>query len=337
MYPVRRYPSSVSSYTQPRVKVVRSPSDAASSPSVRRINVPKRSEPEATVKSVRANAPVDIKRTGPKYYRCTYVPPIPGAYLLDIKWNKRPLKCCPFKINVHNPVYPSRVDVTGDHLTGGGMVGKDLHINVDPRLAGTGKLTADCTGPTGQDVPVQLVENYDGTHKLKMKPVDEGRHVLEIRYNGEHVMGSPYAIDIGSDTTKGPVKLYGPGVEDGILPDYKSHFWVDARGAGAGEIHVSIMGPKGAFQVEMRRESQKDKLFHCSYSPHEPGLYTIVATWSGEHISNSPYKVCIAGSKDELERMVFERDNPLMPVDSFADQNTNTLTSGDSTKDQLMY
>lgn len=95
-------------------------------------------EPEATVKSVRASAPVEIKKTGPKYYRCTYVPPIPGAYLLDIKWNKRPLKCCPFKINVHNPVYPSRVDVTGDHLKGGGVVGKDLHINVDPRLAGTG-------------------------------------------------------------------------------------------------------------------------------------------------------------------------------------------------------
>lgn len=44
MYPVRRYPSSVSSYTQPKVKVVRSPSDVASSPSVRRINVPKRSK-----------------------------------------------------------------------------------------------------------------------------------------------------------------------------------------------------------------------------------------------------------------------------------------------------
>ena len=58
--------------------------------------------------------------------------------------------------------------------------------------------------------------------------------------------GSPYAIDI--KTAKGPiypVKVYGPGVDDGILPDFESHFMVDARGAGAGELHVSIMGPKG--------------------------------------------------------------------------------------------
>jgi hypothetical protein len=62
---------------------------------------------------------------------------VPGAYLLDIKWNGKPLKCCPFKIDVKNPVYPEKVGVTGDIKTG--VLGKDIDLKIDPREAGHGK------------------------------------------------------------------------------------------------------------------------------------------------------------------------------------------------------
>lgn len=63
---------------------------------------------------------------------------VPGAYLLDIKWNGKPLKCCPFKIDVKNPVYPDKVGVTGEHLKGG-VIGKEIDLKIDPREAGHGK------------------------------------------------------------------------------------------------------------------------------------------------------------------------------------------------------
>ena len=69
------------------------------------------------------------------YYR------IPGAYLLDIKWNGKPLKCCPFKIDVKKPVYPEKVGVTGEHLRGA-VIGRDIDLRIDPREAGHGKLYA---------------------------------------------------------------------------------------------------------------------------------------------------------------------------------------------------
>lgn len=62
---------------------------------------------------------------------------VPGSYLLDIKWNGKPLKCCPFKIDVKNPVYPEKVGVTGDIKKG--ELGKDITVKVDPREAGHGK------------------------------------------------------------------------------------------------------------------------------------------------------------------------------------------------------
>lgn len=63
---------------------------------------------------------------------------VPGAYLLDIKWNGKPLKCCPFKIDVKKPVYPEKVGVIGDTLKGV-TLGKDIDLKIDPREAGHGE------------------------------------------------------------------------------------------------------------------------------------------------------------------------------------------------------
>ncbi len=41
------------------------------------------------------------------------------------------------------------------------------------------------------------------------------------------------------------VKVYGPGVEHGILATYQSRFITETRGAGAGQLTVRIRGPKG--------------------------------------------------------------------------------------------
>ncbi|XP_062597927.1 filamin-C-like [Saccostrea cucullata] len=264
-------------------------------------------EPEVRITGVNKEIPVKIEPTGPLQYRCTYTPTDPGAYLLDITWNKRPLKCCPFKINVNQPVYPHKVNVSG-HPLKSGVVGRDIQLHIDPRNAGLGDLTVKCVGPQMSEVPVTLVDNYDGTHSVKLRPAQPGRHILHIMYGNEHVHGSPYAIDIKTPRKQQyPVRVYGPGISDGILPEFESHFMVDAQGAGAGELKVVIMGPKGAFNVELSRTSQKDKLVHCRYSPVEPGLYTINVIWSNEHVEGSPFKVNLATSQLQLERMLMER------------------------------
>lgn len=67
---------------------------------------------------------------------------ISGAYLLDIKWGNKPLKVCPFKVDVHSPVYPEKVGVTGPDLKSG-VIGKDLDIKIDPRQAGHGECIYD--------------------------------------------------------------------------------------------------------------------------------------------------------------------------------------------------
>ena len=47
----------------------------------------------------------------------------------------------------------------------------------------------------------------------------------------------------------GPIKVWGPGLENGVFPEYQGHFFVDATGAGGGELHVSVMGLKGECDI----------------------------------------------------------------------------------------
>ena len=126
------------------------------------------------------------------------------------------------------------------------------------------------------------------------------------------------------------VRVYGPGVEHGVLAMYQSRFICDTRGAGAGQLTVRIRGPKGnetlskyhpsgdhikgnidfsplylgAFRVEMQRESQKDRTILCKYEPTEPGDYRIEVKWSGEHVPGSPFMVMIFDTQEELSRFL---------------------------------
>lgn len=52
-----------------------------------------------------------------------------------------------------------------------------------------GELTVDCIDPDGLPVPVNLTDNYDGTYRLRVRPVKPGKHILNIRLNKQHVFG----------------------------------------------------------------------------------------------------------------------------------------------------
>lgn len=96
------------------------------------------------------------------------------------------------------------------------------------------------------------------------------------------------------------VRVYGPGIEHGVLATFQSRFICDTRGAGAGQLTVRVRGPKGAFRVEMQRETQKDRIILCRYDPTEPGDYRVEVRWAGVLVPGSPFPVKIVDTQDEL-------------------------------------
>ena len=57
----------------------------------------------------------------------------------------------------------------------------------------TGELTAYCMGPR-QVAVCELADNHDGTFRLGIRPKESGRHVLQVKYGGEHVQGKLWAF-----------------------------------------------------------------------------------------------------------------------------------------------
>ncbi len=160
-----------------------------------------------------------------------------------------------------------QVEVSGDGIKTG-VFGQEIKALIDTRRAGPGELTAHCMGP----IKVAFCEFYDhkdGTFTLYVKPQEPGKHILQIKYNDEHVPGSPYVMRVSGAPDASKVKVMGPGIYDGVLNMFKSRFICETKGAGAGQLTVRIRGPKGAFRVEMQRESQKERTILCKYDPVE--------------------------------------------------------------------
>ncbi|KAK3589648.1 hypothetical protein CHS0354_015146 [Potamilus streckersoni] len=257
--------------------------------------------PEVSLSGVRAEVNVKVISLGNGRYRCHYIPIIPGAYLLHISWNGRQLRGSPYKVNIIGAFYPNKVTVSGDGLMGG-ILGKEQNILIDTRRAGPGELTAHCMGPHVVAF-CELEDRRDGTFRLGVRPQEPGRHVLQIKYGGEHVQGSPFTFKVIQQPDANRVRVTGPGVEHGILANFQSRFIVETRGAGAGQLTVRIRGPKGAFQVEMYRDSQRDRTILCRYDPVETGLYIISVKWSGVDVPGSPFQVHLVDTQQELEQV----------------------------------
>lgn len=150
------------------------------------------------------------------------------------------------------------------------------------------------------------------------------------RWLGEDVPGSPFTVRVSGAPDASKVRVYGPGIEHGVLAIFQSRFICDTRGAGAGQLTVRVRGPKGintikinvlncfnvlvllislvfvsgAFRVEMQRENQKDRTILCKFDPTEPGDYRVEIKWAGEHVPGSPFMVMIFDTQEELNRFL---------------------------------
>ncbi|TRY63575.1 hypothetical protein TCAL_00888 [Tigriopus californicus] len=250
---------------------------------------------------------VRLRKVDADVYEARYSPSTPGDYMLSIKWAGHLIKGCPLNITASpgsaSEQPASKVFCSGEGLRGG-TLGKDIRSFIDTRKAGPGELSLHCVGPRGKTAYCELNDHQDGTFTLNLKPQEAGRHQLAIKYGGNHVKGSPFTVRVSGSPDPDKVKVYGPGIDHGVLAMYQSRFICDTRGAGAGQLTVRIRGPKGAFRVEMQRESQKDRTILCKYEPTEPGDYRIEVKWSGENVPGSPFVVMIFDTQEELSRFL---------------------------------
>jgi filamin len=128
-----------------------------------------------------------------------------------------------------------------------------------------GSLSCECVGPSSLCQSVLYADSVEGTYRLVVKPTEVGRHTLNILYNGEHVdgtdtdlcrgickseySGSPFTMHVSTPPNPAKVRVYGPGIESGILNKFRSNFVVETKGAGGGHLTVRVRGPKSEWRT----------------------------------------------------------------------------------------
>ena len=229
-------------------------------------------------------------------YTVTYTPKFPGEYKIQVLWNDEAIPGSPFRVKSYSPSDPSSINLDKDTVKDS-VLGKPFSFTVNSEPGNDGELTIVAHGPN-KVVDGTIVDNGDGTFGATFDPPEPGKYMVHIRYNGQHINGSPFKVKVASPPMPEKVKAYGPGLEDGVV-GREGSFVVETKEAGAGTLAVRVHGPKGAFKINMKRDPTSERTILVRYDPTSVGEYTVDITWSETHIPGSPFKVQVRPEEEK--------------------------------------
>ena len=204
-----------------------------------------------------------------------------------MKWGLKLIGDSPFKVNVRKNCDASKVIVSGDGLKMSSF-GQEMKIFIDTRGAGPGELTGNCIGPH-QVALCDLFDNNNGTFNLFIRAQEPGMHALHIKYNEEHVFGSPFIIRVSENTDASKVRVIGTNSAQrssegynllingsGLLEaqiNQETDFIIDGSRAGdlKGIPEIKLTGTR--CDVDVRMVQLGLNIYRCYYVPQIPGLF----------------------------------------------------------------
>lgn len=86
------------------------------------------------------------------------------------------------------------------------------------------------------------------------------------------------------------VQAFGPGLDKGVKSNAPTHFNVDCREAGPGELDVTMANPDGR-DLPITLTDNEDGTYTVDYVPPQPGNYTVNLNYGGLKVPKSPLKV----------------------------------------------
>lgn len=84
------------------------------------------------------------------------------------------------------------------------------------------------------------------------------------------------------------VQVFGPWIEPGVKPNIATHFNVDAREAGDGDLEVHLIHDETNKEVPTRIIDNEDNTFAVEVCVPEVGSYSTNLVYGGLKVPNSP-------------------------------------------------
>ncbi|ETE70682.1 Filamin-A [Ophiophagus hannah] len=224
-----------------------------------------------------------------------YVPKVTGVHKVTVLFAGQHIAKSPFEVNVdksHGDA--SKVTAQGPGLEPtGNIANKTTYFEIFTAGAGVGELEVIIQDPTGKKgtVEQQLEDKGNSTYRCSYKPTLEGTYTIYITFGGIPIPRSPYTVTVGQACNPSACRAVGRGLQPkGVRVKETADFKVYTKGAGSGELKVTIKGPKG-LEERIKQKDLGDGVYGFEYYPTVPGNYTVTITWGGQHIPRSPFEV----------------------------------------------
>ena len=129
------------------------------------------------------------------YIECSVTPPTRGNYKINIRWKDNDIRGSPFNVNIIAPHLPENVEV--HCLKTAVPIGKGSGFWLDTSRAGLGLLSITVDSETVLhpfDVHSSSDEVDPRIIRAHFCPTHTGNYVINIRWAGQHVSGSPFKL-----------------------------------------------------------------------------------------------------------------------------------------------
>ncbi|XP_061470231.1 filamin-A isoform X1 [Rhineura floridana] len=224
-----------------------------------------------------------------------YVPKVTGVHKVTVLFAGQHIAKSPFEVNVdksHGDA--SKVTAQGPGLEPtGNIANKTTYFEIFTAGAGVGEVEVIIQDPTGKKGTVEqhLEDKGNSTYRCTYKPTLEGTYTIYITFGGIPIPRSPYTVTVGQACNPNACRAVGRGLQPkGVRVKETADFKVYTKGAGSGELKVTIRGPKG-LEERVKQKDLGDGVYGFEYYPTVPGNYTVTITWGGQHIPRSPFEV----------------------------------------------
>ena len=244
---------------------------------------------------------VDLKDVGDGAYNLTYTAPSEGDYELEVLFEKQHIHGSPFKVRAFPSPKAEKCKVFGNDLKKEPYifkVNKSIQFGVDITDAGKGELSITGTHPNGEQILTIFTneQKQDGKREkhVRYTPEEIGHHILEIKWEGIDIPGSPFDFNV-VDPSKCRVEGLPP--QNGLVQkdDKKTmHFKVVYEGAGDGTPEVTV-STSNSSEVTVLQPSHPESASALSYDyqPESFGSIKISVKFGGLEVPNSPFSFTV--------------------------------------------
>ncbi|MGH0145782.1 UNVERIFIED_CONTAM: hypothetical protein FKN15_006233 [Acipenser sinensis] len=259
-----------------------------------------------------AELDVDVVENADGTFDIYYTAPEPGKYVITIRFGGEHIPNSPFHVVACDtiPIIEEPCDMLQLHQPYAPYTGYPSHWATEEPIAPVdviesmlrpfnlvipftvqkGEITGEVRMPSGKTARPNITDNKDGTVTVKYAPTEKGLHEMDIKYDGNHIPGSPLQFYVDA-INSGHVTAYGAGLSHGMV-NKPATFTIVTKDAGEGGLSLAVEGPSKA---EITCKDNKDGTCTVSYLPTSPGDYNIIVKFDDKHIAGSPFTAKITG------------------------------------------